>query len=105
MRRIATIVTNLGAYLISLPDCTRLRIAVLGVLILGAGSIYKLVASITRLQEPLPIATPDQLIKPMEQLIQQTSADAKYYSKTRKVGMSQLDSLAKVYVKQNSSSR
>ena len=105
MRRIATLMANAGGYVVSLSNQARLRIVILGLLLLGGGSIYKLVVNIQQLYNPLPPATPDQLIKPMEKLLRQTSANVNTYRRSRKHDMGQLDSLARLYSNQKPRTR
>lgn len=100
MRKIATLTAHLGNYLVSLSDRTRLQIVLLGLLLLGGGGVYKLVVNIRNLEKPLPAASPDALIKPMQQLIQQTSAEASAYQQSRQRDTKQLDSLNKMYYNQ-----
>lgn len=63
----------------SLSDRTRTQIILLALLLLGAGGVYKLVVSIQDLNKPLPAASPDQFIRPMQRLfVPQPDNDGAY---------------------------
>ena len=97
-----TLLHQLGEFLFGLTDKTRLRLVLLGLLLLGGGSFYKLVDSIQKMQKPAKMtATPDQLIKPMELLVRQTSTQARYYQEGRKTTQRQLDSLQQMHYNQS----
>ena len=97
MRHISKLITQTGDYLMKLSDGARKAIVFGLLLLLGGGGIYKLVVSIDRLNQPLPAASPDQLIEPMQQLFQQTATNVNQYQKARQQSMSRLDSLTKQY--------
>ena len=94
-------VAGIGDWLVGLSDRARLQLVVVALLLLGGGGIYKLIVSIDKLDDPLPVATPEQLIKPMEQLMEQTSDNVSNYQRSRQRETSRLDSLAKVYSDKN----
>lgn len=100
MKPVSLLIAKLGDYLLSLSDRARIQIVVIGLILLGGGSIYKLVNSVEMMKKPLPSASPSELIKPMEQLVQQTSAQASRYNLSRQHGKQELDSLNKFYYKQ-----
>ena len=97
MKFISLLIAKLGDYLISLSDQTRMQLVIIGLLLLGGGAVYKLIDSIEMMKKPLPSASPSELIKPMEQLIRQTSTQASAYHQSRQHGRLQLDSLRKLY--------
>ena len=96
MTWITSMIARLGDYFVSMSNGARLRLVVVALLILGGGSIYKLTVSIRELQKPLPVATPDQLIKPMEGLLKQTSANVSDYRIERNRNLRKLDSLSRL---------
>ncbi|RYF70338.1 MAG: hypothetical protein EOO39_15920 [Cytophagaceae bacterium] len=96
MTWIASTIARLGDYLVSMSNGARLRLVIIGLLLLGGGSIYKLTISIRELQKPLPATTPDQLIKPMEGLFKQTSAGISDYRIERNRNIKKLDSLSRL---------
>ncbi|UHG94687.1 hypothetical protein [Spirosoma oryzicola] len=81
----------------SLSDRTRMQVVIVALVLLAGGSVYKLVVSIRHLNDPAPIATPDQMIKPMEKLFQQSSNNQTSYKQAKRYEMRKLDSLAKLY--------
>lgn len=97
MRWIVSKIAGLGDYFISLSDRARMQLVVFALLILGGGGVYKLIVSINRLNEPLPAASPEQLMKPMERLFRDTKTTVNGYQRSRQEGMNELDSLAKAY--------
>jgi hypothetical protein len=97
MRKVILLIIGFGDFLMSLSDRSRLLIVVGALGLLGGGSIYKLTVSLQKLQEPLPVATPEQLIDPMQQLFRQTSTKAIQYKQARSRELQRLDSLAKKY--------
>ena len=97
MRQLANLITRTGDFLMKLSDGARKALVFGLLLLLGAGGIYKLVVSIDRLNQPLPAASPQQLIEPMQQLFQQTKNNVSHYQQARQQDMSRLDSLAKQY--------
>jgi hypothetical protein len=101
MRKAIILLSNLGNYLVSLSDRTRLQLVMLGLMLLGGGGIYKLYVSIQQLNEPLPAASPAQLIKPMEGLLKQTSAEVSNYRIERNRNLKKLDSLRFMYSPKN----
>ncbi|GAB4039277.1 hypothetical protein [Spirosoma gilvum] len=97
MKHIANLVTRMGDFLMKLSDGARKALVFGLLLILGGGAIYKLIVSIDRLNQPMPAASPDQLIQPMQQLFLQTSTNVGQYKQARQHTMKRLDSLAKQY--------
>ncbi|MBD2703380.1 hypothetical protein IC229_22240 [Spirosoma sp. BT702] len=97
MKRAIMLMSGLGDFLMSLSDRNRLLMVVGALGLLGGGSVYKLAVSLRKLQEPLPVATPEQLIDPMRQLFRQTSTKAIQYEQARSRELQRLDSLAKKY--------
>ena len=97
MNYLAILLAKPGAILMNMSNRNR-KVLVIGALfLLGGSAIYKLVVSLQKLQEPLPIATPDQLIKPMEGLVRQTSAGLTDYRVERNRSLKKLDSLKYFY--------
>lgn len=90
---IATLITRLGDYLMNLSDGVRKLIVVGMLLVLGVGGIYKLIASLDKLSRPMPAASPQQIIGPMQELFRQSKDNAFNYHETRKWHMGSLDSL------------
>jgi|GEM_PF-3177027 len=105
MNWITSKLAGLGDYLVSLSNRTRLQLVIVGLLLLGGGAVYKLIRSIQKLQEPLPAATPDQLIKPMEGLIKQTSGNLSDYQTERNKSLKKLDSLKFFYTPKKNNER
>jgi hypothetical protein len=101
MKKLSNLAANVGSYVMNLSGRARLRIVVLGLLILGGSSLYKLVINIQQMQSPMPAATPDALIRPMEGLIRQTSREAGAYRQARQQNLKNLDSLNKMYYDQS----
>lgn len=99
MKLLIKLLSGAGQYLASLSDRTRLRIAVLGVVVLMGSGIYKLVNSINRLSAKPAKATPEQLIEPVQKLYSQTKAGATDYYYHRKVTTAQMDSLSRLIEK------
>ncbi|WP_461129690.1 hypothetical protein [Spirosoma aerophilum] len=97
MNWIAKLIIKLGDYLTSLSNQARIQIVVIGLLALGGGAIYKLTVNLQNLQKPLPSATPDQLIQPMQGLMKQTSAGVSQYRIERNRHLKALDSLRTHY--------
>jgi hypothetical protein len=93
MRKLVSLITDAGDWLVSLSDRARMQLVLACLLLLIGGGVYKLINSIERLNEPLPVATPEQLIKPMEKLFEGTKDDLYRYHQDK----SQLDSLKKAY--------
>ena len=97
MRKLVSLVAGAGDWLVSLSDRARMQLVLICLLLLIGGGVYKLITSIERLKEPLPVATPEQLIKPMEKLFQgakeSATDDLFRYHQDR----SQLDSMKKAY--------
>ena len=89
MRTLIRNIAGLGDYLMSLSDRTRFTLVMLGLLLLGGGGVYKLVVSIQDLGKPLPAASPDQFIKPMQKLFVPQPDNDKAYQQARQ----ELDSL------------
>lgn len=90
-------IAGIGNRFMRLSDRRRAQLVVLALVVLGGGGVYKLVAGINRLSEPHPVATPEQLIGPMEKLFQTTKEDVNAYQRSRRQEMNQLDSLARQY--------
>ena len=97
MSYLATLTASLGQYLASLSDKTRLLLVLVGLLLLGGTALYKLAINLQKLSDPVPAASTDALIKPMEQLIYQTSTQATDYQKAKLGQQRQLDSLKFYY--------
>lgn len=97
MRKVFSLFTGLGDWLMSLTDRARLQLVLAALLILIGGGIYKLIVSIERFNDPLPAASPEELIKPLEQLYNRTQNKINSDSETRQREASRLDSLAQVY--------
>lgn len=93
MKHFITAITDLGNYLMSLSDRTRLLLVLGGMLILGGGGIYKLIGSLQRLHEPVPLATPQQLIEPMKPLFTLHATQSKTIQQQRFRELNRLDSL------------
>ena len=85
--------------MLGLSDRARMQLVVAALLVLGGGGVYKLVTSIQRLNEPLPAASPNELIKPMEQLFRDTKKNMSSYQQTRLRETPRLDSLTSPYTK------
>lgn len=97
MRKLVSLIAGAGDWLVSLSDRARMQLVVITLLVLLSGGIYKLTKSIERLNQPLPTASTDQLLQPMERLFKRTKDKVSDYQSERKREASQLDSLAKVY--------
>ena len=97
MRHLAILITRIGDFLMKLSDGARKALVFGLMLLLGVGAIYKLIVSIDRLNQPMPAASPQQLIEPMQQLFLQTATNANQYQQARQQYMKHLDSLAKKY--------
>lgn len=82
-------IVRFGDYLMSLSNGARFTVVVMVLVLLGGGGVLKLITSINRLSQPLPAASPDQLIQPMQKLFMQPPANSDDYQRTRR----QLDSL------------
>jgi hypothetical protein len=89
MRTFIRNIIGLGDYLMSLSDRTRQTIVLVALLMLGGGGVYKLVVSIQDLGKPLPAASPDQFMKPMQKLFVPQPDNNKAYRQARQ----ELDSL------------
>ncbi|MVM33900.1 hypothetical protein GO755_27940 [Spirosoma sp. HMF4905] len=95
MRRILSLLTGFGDFLLSLSDRTR-KVLVLGaLLLLGGGGVYKLVVNLKRLTNPLPMASPEQILRPMEKLVRQTSSEVTDYQSAKQANLSRLDSISR----------
>lgn len=97
MRQIANLITWTGDYLMKLSDGARKAIVFGLLILLGGGALYKLLVSLRDLSKPLPAASTEQLIGPMQELFNQTSTHVGQYQQTRQHDMKRLDSLAKEY--------
>lgn len=97
MRWIISKVAGMGDYLVGLSDRARMQLVLFALLLLGGGGVYKLIISIKRFNEPLTTASPEQLLKPMEQIFLNTSSDLERFQQSRQQNLRELDSLAKVY--------
>ncbi|GAB3220117.1 hypothetical protein [Spirosoma arcticum] len=89
MRTFIRNIIGLGDYLMSLSDRARQTIVLVALLMLGGGGVYKLVVSIQDLGKPLPAASPDQFMKPMQKLFVPQPDNNKAYRQARQ----ELDSL------------
>ena len=89
MRTLVRSIIGFGDYLMSLSDRTRTQVVLLALVLLGGGGVYKLVVSIQDLGKPLPAASPDQFIKPMQKLFVPQPDNNKAYQQARQ----ELDSL------------
>lgn len=96
MNWIVNRIAEAGDWLVNLSDSTKKQLVLLLMLGLGAGAVYKLVASVNRLSEPLPKASPDQLLTPMKQLYNRTHGQLDTYQRARQKDQLELDSLQKV---------
>lgn len=85
-------IIRLGDYLMSLSNRTRLTVIVAALVIMGGGGVLKLVRSINRLQEPLPPATPEQLLQSTGKLFKPANDSYRDFQRARK----ELDSLRKL---------
>ncbi len=99
MRGIISQLARLGDYLISLSDRARMQLVMATLLLLGGAGVYKLVRSVQRLSEPLPVASPQELIRPMQRLFSDTEKNLNAYQQTRQQELKRLDSLASRRVK------
>lgn len=97
MNWIVNQIAGAGNWLVSLSDPAKKRLVLLGLLGLGVGAGYKLVVSINRLSEPLPRASPEQLLKPMKKLYEHTSGQVENYQRDRQRDLYELDSMQKAY--------
>jgi hypothetical protein len=97
MRQIANLIIQTGDFLMKLPEGARKAIVYSLLLLLCGGGIYKLVISLETLKKPLPAATPEQLIEPMQELFNQTRTSIGQYQQARQVDIKRLDSLAHHY--------
>jgi hypothetical protein len=97
MKWIVSKIAGLGDYLLSLSDRTRTQLVLVALLVLGGGGAYKLFTGINRLYDTQPAASPEELIKPMEQIFRDTKTNVNRYQQQRQNSMSQLDSLANAY--------
>lgn len=97
MRKIVSLIAGAGDWLVSLSDRARMQLVLVCLLLLIGGGIYKLTNSIRRLNEPLPAATPEQLIKPMEKLFEGANTQAKDDMFRYHRSQTQLDSAKKAY--------
>ncbi len=100
MRKLISLIANAGDWLVSLSDRAKMQLVICLLLVLGSGGVYKLINSIDAMQKPLPAASPDELILPMEKLFQQTKNSARSYEKARQSQIGNLDSLANTYTQQ-----
>jgi len=100
MRWIMSQIARLGDYLMSLSDRARMQLIIIALLMLGGGGVYKLVRSVQRLSEPLPAASAQELIRPMQRLFSDTKGNLNSYQQTRRQELSRLDSLATIRTKQ-----
>ena len=91
-------IIRFGDYLMSLSDRTRLAVVVGALVVMGGGGIYKLVRSINRLNEPLPAATPEQLLESTGKLFKPAGDSYGDYHRARL----ELDSLRKLPSPSNS---
>jgi hypothetical protein len=93
MRTLVSLIAGAGDWLVSLSDRARMQLVLACLLLLIGGGIWKLINSIERLKEPLPVATPEQLIKPMEKLFEGTKDNFNRYQQHKR----QSDSLTNAY--------
>ncbi len=94
MRWIVTKLNRVGEYLTGLSNRARLQlVAVLLFLLLGF-AVRKLVVSLNKLDQAPPVATPDQLLKPMEELVKQGKGQYGQYKSNYTRQLEHLDSLA-----------
>ena len=93
MRKLVSVIAGVGDWLVSLSDRARMQLVLACLLLLIGGGIYKLINGIEQLKEPLPAATPEQLINPMEKLFEGAKGDLYRYRQDH----NQLDSLKKAY--------
>jgi hypothetical protein len=91
MRYLTALLSRTGDFLVGLSETARKQLILLTLLIMGGWGIYKLVASIRHLSDPLPEATPEQLLQPMQKLFKPAQQGYSDYQHAQK----QLDSLSK----------
>lgn len=89
-------IAKAGDWLISLSDAAKKQLVLLLLLGLGSGAVYKLVSSVNRLSEPLPQASPDQLLIPMKQLYNRTHGQLDAYQRGHQKDQLEMDSLRKM---------
>lgn len=97
MRKLVSLIAGAGDWLVSLSDRARMQLVLVCLLLLIGGGVYKLITSIERLKDPLPVATPEQLIKPMEKLFEGADARAKDDMFRYHHSQAQLDSVKKAF--------
>jgi len=95
MRTILTTFINLGEWVESWPQRTRMWVALLAFALLALSSLYKLVAAVNRLEEPRAPATTEEMIGPMQKLFERR---IQYKPIKKGASMQRLDSLAKQYI-------
>lgn len=95
MRTILTTFINLGEWVGSWPQRTRLWVALFAFALLALSSLYKLVAAINKLEEPKPPASTEEMIGPMQKLFERR---IQYKPIKKDASMQRLDSLAKQYI-------
>ncbi len=88
----------------SLSSRTRTRVILLALGLLGGGGVYKLVVSIQNLGEPLPTASPDEFVGPMQKLFVPQPDNFDAYRKARR-DLQDLDSLRTNQLEPNTLSR
>lgn len=96
MRTLLMGLTRLGDWLMSLSDQTKKTIVLSAYALLIGGSIYKLIVSINRLNDPQSMATPARLVEPMSRLYLQSSETMDVNEQVRLKKKNELDSLLKI---------
>ena len=93
MKTLIGFIASMGDWLVSLSDRAKRQLVLTVLLLLIGGGTYKLTFSLKRLMAPQPVASPGQLIKPMEGLVNQTQDNVNAYRQARRRDVSRLDSL------------
>ncbi len=96
MRLFGETLIRINNWVTGLSNRARLRLVLSFFLLLLGSSCYKLVTSWQRLQEPLPKVSPQEMIKPMQEIFLQTKQ--RYPDARTNRDFARLDSLAKIYM-------
>lgn len=94
MRWIVTKLGGLGDYLTGLSSRARLQLLVFMLFVLVSFAVRKLLVSLEKLDQAPPVATPEQLLRPMEELVKDSKGQYGQYKSTYSKRMDHLDSLA-----------
>lgn len=95
MKILGKAIIGVGDWFSSLSDRARLGMAILSFLLLLSWSCVKLIASWSRLNDPLPRADPEKVIKPMQELF--IHPQLHYEATQQNRDFARLDSLAKIH--------